>query len=67
MQCCHSTDRDLDRLNRDLSTLREHKKRLEDAVMVSVLCDRCKAYTTFVLMYIFAADRVSTIRVLTQP
>ncbi|XP_063604529.1 protein lava lamp-like isoform X5 [Penaeus indicus] len=34
VQCCHSTDRDLDRLNRDLSTLREHKKRLEDAVML---------------------------------
>lgn len=35
--CCHCTDRDLDRMNRELSTLRDHKKRLEEAVVVSVV------------------------------
>lgn len=43
VQCCHSTDRDLDRLNRDLSTLREHKKRLEDAVMTLQESERKRA------------------------
>ncbi|XP_042862249.1 scaffold attachment factor B1-like isoform X2 [Penaeus japonicus] len=43
VQCCHSTDRDLDRLNRDLSTLREHKKRLEEAVMTLQESERKRA------------------------
>ncbi|XP_042204590.1 uncharacterized protein LOC121854184 isoform X4 [Homarus americanus] len=43
LQCCHSTDRDLDRLNRDLSTLREHKKRLEEAVLTLQETERKRA------------------------
>nr|XP_045623165.1 protein lava lamp-like isoform X3 [Procambarus clarkii] len=40
---CHATDRDLDRLNRDLSTLREHKKRLEEAVLTLQESERQRA------------------------
>ncbi|XP_071547475.1 uncharacterized protein [Panulirus ornatus] len=43
VQCCHSTERDLDRLNRDLSTLREHKKRLEEAVQTLQETERKRA------------------------
>ncbi|XP_050690083.1 nucleolar protein dao-5-like [Eriocheir sinensis] len=41
--CCRCTDRDLDRLNRELSTLREHKKRLEEAVQTLQESERQRA------------------------
>ncbi|XP_063862381.1 uncharacterized protein LOC135101930 isoform X4 [Scylla paramamosain] len=41
--CCRCSDRDLERMNRDLSTLREHKKRLEEALQTLQESERQRA------------------------
>ncbi|XP_045138186.1 protein lava lamp-like isoform X8 [Portunus trituberculatus] len=41
--CCRCSDRDLERMNRDLSALREHKKRLEEALQTLQESERQRA------------------------
>ncbi|XP_068201672.1 calponin homology domain-containing protein DDB_G0272472-like [Palaemon carinicauda] len=42
-QCCHTSEREVERLNRDLSTLRDHKKRLEEFVQTLQETERKRA------------------------
>lgn len=42
-QCCHASEREVERLNRDLSTLRDHKKRLEEIVQTLQETERKRA------------------------